>query len=978
MNLDYILLVESGFLVMAAIGAGALARVEPTRRWSLLAFFALTQIARAWAALIAIDLGENVWAVSAEYAAMGTGIAILVEFVGAFVGGSGHFLRTSPAARVTVHASLALAAGFAGWRFGPTGLAVFLTAVGTAVSLGAGWILLVSARTWSSRGSAWRLRLLGGLLPLYVFSTTLLRVAPASAALFSSVTASYALAAAFAIGLSLMIYLHHAILQKQRLPSDTGRAWRRRRYLCHAAVWVVVIAGWLMAEHTAKHQDAAMRREILVHTRLAASAIDPELVANLHWDSSDLTNPSYRRLKAAMIGLRQANSEIRFAMLTGLRDGQAFFLVDSEPPTSPDYSPPGQTYTEAELEYLAALARHEAFALGPVEDRWGTWMSGSAPVMRLPDGRSITLDLDVAAATWTSEIRQARLPTVLITLLICVLLIGFFQAQERLRESARQTSLSEERMRAARDAAEAATRAKSEFLAVMSHELRTPLAGVIGMLDLLRRAPPEATRVKYTAVARDSAETLLRLLDDILDSAKIEAGRLTLESIPFRPRDAFPHLCEAARLRAENKGLAFTSTIAAAVPEVLVGDPTRLRQVLGNLQNNALKFTEHGEVVVEIDCRPIDQATGLLLISVRDTGCGISEEHRARLFGKFEQADLSTTRRYGGTGLGLSIVKALADAMHGSVTVQSTPGQGSTFTFAVPLAIGRSAAVPAPADDAASPCPRSTIRLRILCAEDDPVNRLVAEALLTHLGHVAEFAENGALAIERLRRERFDLVLMDGRMPVMDGFRATRAIRNGDAGVLDPHIYICAATANVSDADRKRCVAAGMNDYVKKPLAERALFEALARATAWLAEHELAPVLAAESPTDLRPAGLSEAELLATFDDELASRARMPEANFATAPAAQLAALFWEQAPARMAALRAAFDAGDAAEVSELAHPLKSAAFYGRAAGLSRHFAALETEADRGTLDECAPLLAQAEAEFARLRPTSIAGNFST
>lgn len=970
MNLDFILLVESGLLIMMAIGATALAHLEPTRRWSLLALFALTQVLIVWTRLIAVDLGEHDSSTAAEFLLHAGGIAILMEYVSAGTDALASRRHLSFAASL---AFVFLGAAIA-WIAGATTAAVFLCLAGTAVAIGAGWLLIRSARTWSASATAWRLRIIGGLLPLQVFtmSAPLALDARETADPFSLryLIVPFAVSAA----LSLAVYFHNAALQSRRLPEAAARDWRRRRLLAFAAVWAVVIAGWLIADRSAKHQDAAMRRQILARTALAAASVDLADVRQLTWSETDVDLPGYLALKRLMISLHRANADVRFALLAGLHHRKSYFLVDSEPPESPDYSPPGQPYTEAATEYLDGMAGAQPFVVGPVEDRWGTWVLGSVPLLRLPDGRRINLELDVAAHDWDRLIRRERLPVVLITLLISVLIIGFFQAQERLRESARLTSLSEAQMRTARDAAEAATRAKSDFLAVMSHELRTPLAGVIGMLDLLRRSPPTEARNKYLTVARDSAETLLRLLDDILDSAKIEAGRLTLESIAFRPRDAFQHLCEAAHLRAETKSVDFQATITDAVPEVLVGDPTRLRQVLGNLQNNALKFTEHGEVRVTIDAQPLDPEHVRLTIAVRDTGCGISPEHRQRLFGKFEQADRSTTRRYGGTGLGLSIVKALADSMGGTVSVESELGRGSTFTFSAPLPIGAPADAPSKADADSLPSTPAPVRLKILCAEDDAVNRIVAEAVISQLGHQVEFADNGETALALLRQHRYDLVLMDGRMPVLDGFRATRCIRRGEAGVLDPQIYICAATANVAEADRQRCTAAGMNDYVKKPLSLRSVAEALARATAWLAEQQRTPVLGSTPATTPVSGGLSEAELLAVLDEPAwpPSDATDPvTAGFNATTINRLADLFWQQVPDQLTALRSAHATGDTTRIGNIAHTMKSSAFYAGARDLSRLFSELENLAATGDASACTSALEHLAAQLERSRPAT-------
>jgi signal transduction histidine kinase/DNA-binding response OmpR family regulator len=624
--------------------------------------------------------------------------------------------------------------------------------------------------------------------------------------------------------LSTGVWWLHAQWQQRDKPAAQAASWRVRHLACVALLSLILLAGLAAAAITGQRQDASMRDQILTRAELAAAAIDLNDVRPLTWSDADLADPRYLHLKEVMKAFRKANADLRFALLAGLRQGRAYFIVDNEVPTSPDYSPPGQYYEEADAGYLRGMASRKPFVLGPVTDRWGTWIIGSVPLAEFGARGSANMELDITAANWAALVRRSRLPVVLITLLISTLIIGFFEVQEHLRRRAAE-------MRRAKEAAEAATRAKSDFLAVMGHEIRTPLGGVIGMLDLLSRAPNAAEQRQYTAVARDSAETLLHILDDILDAAKIESGRLALEAIPFRIRDEFRRIFEATRLRAVNKGLEFRAAVGAGVPAVLVGDPTRLRQVLDNLLSNALKFTERGGVFVDIASEPADAASVRLKIAVRDSGIGISDETRTRLFAKFSQVDVSTTRRFGGTGLGLSIVKALAELMGGTATVESALGAGSTFSFTCRLAVGTEPEGPGSRDDgSAASLPRHPSRLRVLCAEDDQTNRMIAEAFVTEMGHTLVLATDGKAALERLAKERFDVVLMDNRMPVMDGFEATRRIRASAAGPVDPAIQIIAATANASSSDRERCLASGMDDYIPKPIRRAALHAALGRA----------------------------------------------------------------------------------------------------------------------------------------------------
>jgi hypothetical protein len=388
-------------------------------------------------------------------------------------------------------------------------------------------------------------------------------------------------------------------LLQRSLGDEQKTARTRRELMILGGLALTIAAGWLTADLAGHHQDSTMRRQALVRTELGAATIETDLVRQLHWNEQDLSNPAYLHLKHLMRAFPRANPDLRFAELMGVREGRTYFLADSEPPNSPDYSPPGQFYEEAEASYLAAVARHEPFVLGPIADRWGVWITASVPVVDLNQDRSwVTFDLDLSADGWDARIRQARLPVILITLLLAVLGVMFHQAQEQIRATLAQVVQSEQALLAAKEAAEAATRAKSDFLAVMSHEIRTPIGGVIGLLDMLRRLPQPTQQRYYTDLARDNAEALLEILDDVLDTAKVESGKLSFESIPFRLRAEFHRVLEALRLRAEAKGLALEWKVDPDVPEVLTGDPTRLRQIVANLVSNAIKFTARGGIHV--------------------------------------------------------------------------------------------------------------------------------------------------------------------------------------------------------------------------------------------------------------------------------------------------------------------------------------------------------------------------------------------
>ncbi len=535
--------------------------------------------------------------------------------------------------------------------------------------------------------------------------------------------------------------------------------------------------------------------------------------------------------------------------------------------------------------------------------------------------------------------------------------------------------------------AQASNAAKSSFLAVMSHEIRTPMNAVLGLSSTLLEGRVDEEQRRSLLTIRESGEHLLELLNDILDFSKLEAGQMTLEAIPFPPAALVHNTVSIFLPRATAKGVNVRAVEDAAVPAAVVGDAGRIRQTLFNLASNAVKFTESGEVLVAVRCLERKDASAVVEWSVSDTGIGIPAERIKDLFADFVQADSSISRRFGGSGLGLAICKRLIQRMGGDIDVVSVPGRGSTFRFALELPLAETLS-PVHRDEA-DVFTRFAARtvalgrpLRILIVDDDPSNRLVATQMLKQFAVAATTACDGAEAVETASKFAFDLILMDMRMPRMDGLQATRArrMRGGRLAAVP----IIAFTANAFADDVAACRDAGMDDFIAKPVRKRDLvatiLQALDRAPPEgpLEEPEVAaPPLAPENPTseqtDHEPRGATSADLAAADADNAPSFDRavfdMLVADIDAEPAFGMLDMFLAETDARLVRLHGLEGMSDRALIERDAHSLKGSAATFGFMRLSRLAKALQFAAP--TIDEGGyrALLARIAAEFALARP---------
>ena len=632
--------------------------------------------------------------------------------------------------------------------------------------------------------------------------------------------------------------------------------------LAGCTILAIASLGLFYTWHAAREaQLRAVQSELLQLARVAATQVNGDAHRTMK-SNAQAGTAEHLQLLAPLLAFHKATTDVIYVYTAVLQGEQIHFVlgtdylykvVDDHLPPDPIMEP----YNTPDPALRHALTYHEpAVNDHPVQEALRSYMSAYAPFF---DSKKKFVGV-VGIDMWVhnldarlASIRRAGL-TAFAAVTLLSLLAGYVtfrlslaarRARRRDRIVRRKLAHAKSQAEVQAERAESGSRAKSEFLAMMSHEIRTPMNGVLGFANLLMDTRLDSEQREFVENIRCSGDALLTIINDVLDYSKIEAGKLSVDNMEFNLRSVCGEVRSLLQPSATAKGLVLNLHFAPSTPENLIGDPVRVRQILLNLVGNAIKFTTSGSVSIEVS--PVDPDR--VRVNVIDTGIGVAAGQLEKLFERFTQGDASITRRYGGTGLGLAISKKLITLMGGEISARSEAGKGSVFWFTLPVRapLNSSTRSTLPMPPAAPPPPApGSGKGRILLVEDNVVNQKVAMHMLVKMGFDVDLAADGRQALDRLATVRYDAVLMDCQMPEMDGYQATSHIRDPSSAVRDHDVPVIAMTANAFAEDRERCIAAGMNDFLSKPVDRATLAQVLEK---WRVRTGLVPAEGLEAMT---------------------------------------------------------------------------------------------------------------------------------
>lgn len=584
-------------------------------------------------------------------------------------------------------------------------------------------------------------------------------------------------------------------------------------------VYLILSFFHLKAVYNNTIKEAA--HKALHNAETIGKSIKAEDVLRLTADKKELLSLNYLNIKKLLIGVREVNLEARFIYFLKYNDKRFYFLADSEPETSPDYSAPGDEYlNESDQEIYVPFRTGNSVVTQPTTDQWGTWISVLVPIKDEKTGVvSVVLGIDYNANNWFNNASMAVFQTAIMLLAVLLFIISVFYIVRKninLKNTIIQLKKTEIELVKSKELAEAASVAKSNFLSNMSHEIRTPLNGVIGFSELLRNTSLNESQKDYLDNAIISANSLMGVINDILDFSKIESGKMELEQVKTDLYSLIENAVDIIKLTTAKKGLELLLNVQPGLPRYIYIDPVRTKQILINLLSNAVKFTHAGEVELKVGFEKLSKKTGKVCISVRDTGIGIKETDKSKLFKAFSQADTSTTRRYGGTGLGLIISNSIAEKMGAKIEFESTPGVGTTFSFCFNTGFEVSGDEN---DD------KIELVKSVLVIDDNHNNQKILKHTLQYWGVSYTGAESGNDALKCIETgQKFDLIIVDYHMPELNGIDTIKLIREKLSGVNDEQPILMLHSSSDNDELYIAAKVLNVKFMLTKPIKQDELF----------------------------------------------------------------------------------------------------------------------------------------------------------